>query len=99
MFCHDFRMEQPLEPLELVAVVEDAASKRRSVRAVRPDHIRTEALDQRLPHLEILSQEPVHDLVAGDRRGAVTRKGCERFALTGADTAGDRDRRWATDAR
>jgi hypothetical protein len=50
-------------------------------------------------HIGILAEQTVHDRVARDRRGAVTRECRERFGLTGSDPAGDRDRRCSASAR
>jgi hypothetical protein len=92
-------MEQPFQPLELIWIVEDVPRDRRAVGAVPADYIRAEPFDQRLQHVGIFSQQPVHDRVARDRRCAVACEGSERFALTGADPAGDRNSRCATAAR
>ena len=51
-----------------------------------------EPVDQRLLHLLVLAEQPVDDLVARDRRGAVAPERGERLALPRSDAARDGDR-------
>src|SRR4051812_28775726 len=87
-------MEERFKPLELIRIVEDDAPDRLTIRTLWTDHLGAEPLGKRSPDLGIAAQQPVHDLVTRPRRGAMTPERCERSALAGADSAGDRDREW-----
>src|SRR4051812_6387022 len=87
-------MEERFKPLELIRIVEDDAPDRLTIRTLWADHLRAEPFGKRSPDLGIAAQEPVHDLVTRPRRGAMTPERCERSALAGADSAGNRDREW-----
>ena len=85
-------MQQLLEPVEGRAVAKDPDSDQVTVRRpVLAQDLLAEALDERAPYLRIGLQEVVDDLVARDRRRPVTAKRLEGRALSGADSAGDRD--------
>ncbi len=85
------RVQELFEPPERVPVVEDDRGDRATVElAVGAHDAVPEPLDDRLAHL-VAAEQHVHDLVARHGRGAAAPKRCERFALSCADAAGDRD--------
>src|SRR3989440_400719 len=96
VLAHHERMQQGLEPVERLGVGEDELRDRAPVDLARlvEDPV-AEALDHRLAHGGVLAEEPVNDLVAGDRRGAVPCEGGEGLALPRSDAAGDGDGEWA----
>src|SRR5207249_3710593 len=79
---HHERMEETLQPEQLVGITEDALADRAPVG-------RSEPLEEGRTDLVVLV-ELVDDLVARDRGGAVPREGGQRFALPRSDAARDR---------
>src|SRR5438128_1410176 len=85
-------MEELLEPLELLAVGEDDLGDRRAVDlAGLVEDPLAEAVEEGTPHLVVVAQQPVDDLVARDHGGAVAREGGEGLAFPRSDAARDGD--------
>src|SRR5262249_15969977 len=88
----DPRVEQALQPFELLAVAEDAFGDRAAVDlADVVEDPPAEPLDQLPAHVLVLAQEPVNDLVARHGGGAVAPERVEGLALPRSDAARDGD--------
>src|SRR5205085_7122710 len=88
----DSRMQERLEPGELLRVAEDDLCDGGAVDLARlVEDALPEALEQGAAHLVVLADQAVDDLVARDDGRSVTCKGSERLALPRADAARDGD--------
>src|SRR5207245_8775314 len=91
VLARDARVEELLEPDELVAVFENDLADRRAVDLAVGHDLGSEPLHERSADRLVLPQQAVDDVVARDRRRAVAGEGLQGLGLAGADAAGDPD--------
>ena len=82
------RVQELLEPVELLAVMEDDLADACAV----ADRLFAPTLANRRAHVSVLREEVVHERVGRQRGSPVARERRKCLALPCRDTAGDRDR-------
>src|SRR4029079_9817821 len=90
VLARDERVEQALEPRELLRIAEDRLGDPATVGAtVITEHALSEARDDRVANLVVASDQVVEDLVPRDGRGALRAERLEGGGLAGADSPRD----------